>query len=172
MTFILTRSRLKMSKRSTETTSPEPSVRIQRRIFIRKHGLKYRFQGRIAGQDGKTKFTIENTSRTRIILADTSVDIFSVHRIENLKFSSQKNSHPWFFPKHQSCPRCYRLIDSWLTTRKGIRRPAHRGQPHEAESALGFLVDVHQDDCTLISTCTARCKLLFVAADQNYEQNV
>ena len=27
--------------------------------------------GRIAGQDGKTKFTIENASRTRIILADT-----------------------------------------------------------------------------------------------------
>jgi RNA-binding protein PNO1 len=27
--------------------------------------------GRIAGQDGKTKFTIENTSRTRIVLADT-----------------------------------------------------------------------------------------------------
>lgn len=27
--------------------------------------------GRIAGQDGKTKFTIENASRTRIVLADT-----------------------------------------------------------------------------------------------------
>jgi len=34
------------------------------------------YQGRIAGQDGKTKFTIENASRTRIILADTSVDTF------------------------------------------------------------------------------------------------
>lgn len=30
-----------------------------------------RFAGRIAGQDGKTKFTIENASRTRIVLADT-----------------------------------------------------------------------------------------------------
>lgn len=29
--------------------------------------------GRIAGQDGKTKFTIENASRTRIVLADTLV---------------------------------------------------------------------------------------------------
>jgi RNA-binding protein PNO1 len=27
--------------------------------------------GRIAGQDGKTKFTIENASRTRIVLAET-----------------------------------------------------------------------------------------------------
>ena len=32
--------------------------------------------GRIAGQDGKTKFTIENASRTRIILADTYVPFF------------------------------------------------------------------------------------------------
>lgn len=27
--------------------------------------------GRIAGRDGKTKFTIENASKTRIVLADT-----------------------------------------------------------------------------------------------------
>ena len=33
--------------------------------------------GRIAGQDGKTKFTIENTSRTRIVLADTYVNFFT-----------------------------------------------------------------------------------------------
>lgn len=29
--------------------------------------------GRIAGRDGKTKFTIENASKTRIVLADTYV---------------------------------------------------------------------------------------------------
>lgn len=29
--------------------------------------------GRIAGQGGKVKFTIENASKTRIVLADTSV---------------------------------------------------------------------------------------------------
>ena len=33
--------------------------------------------GRIAGQDGKTKCTIENASRTRIILADTYVPFVS-----------------------------------------------------------------------------------------------
>jgi len=31
--------------------------------------------GRIAGKDGRTRFTIENTSRTRIVLADTKIHI-------------------------------------------------------------------------------------------------
>ena len=35
--------------------------------------FQYLSIGRIAGQDGKTKFTIENASRTRIVLADTYV---------------------------------------------------------------------------------------------------
>lgn len=31
--------------------------------------------GRIAGKDGKTKFAIENASRTRVVLADTKIHI-------------------------------------------------------------------------------------------------
>lgn len=31
--------------------------------------------GRIAGKDGQTKFTIENTTRTRIVLADTYASV-------------------------------------------------------------------------------------------------
>ncbi len=31
--------------------------------------------GRIAGADGKTKFTIENATQTRIVLADTQIHI-------------------------------------------------------------------------------------------------
>ncbi|KAN0127989.1 hypothetical protein V8E53_014166 [Lactarius tabidus] len=41
--------------------------------------------GRIAGQDGKTKFTIENTSRTRIILADTKIHIMG--SFQNIKIA-------------------------------------------------------------------------------------
>jgi len=33
--------------------------------------------GRIAGKDGKTKFAIENTSKTRIVLADSKIHIVS-----------------------------------------------------------------------------------------------
>jgi RNA-binding protein PNO1 len=31
--------------------------------------------GRIVGKDGKTKFTIENTSRTRVVVADTKIHV-------------------------------------------------------------------------------------------------
>lgn len=31
--------------------------------------------GRISGKDGKTKYTIENSTRTRIVLADTKIHI-------------------------------------------------------------------------------------------------
>ena len=36
--------------------------------------------GRIAGKDGKTKFTIENATRTRIVLADKYGDIAEIQR--------------------------------------------------------------------------------------------
>jgi len=41
--------------------------------------------GRIAGQDGKTKFTIENSSRTRIVLADTKIHIMG--SFQNIKIA-------------------------------------------------------------------------------------
>jgi RNA-binding protein PNO1 len=41
--------------------------------------------GRIAGQDGKTKFTIENASRTRIVLADTKIHVLG--SFQNIKIA-------------------------------------------------------------------------------------
>ncbi|KAG8738263.1 pre-rRNA-processing protein pno1 [Ceratobasidium sp. 414] len=41
--------------------------------------------GRLAGHDGKTKFTIENASRTRIVLADTKIHILG--SFQNIKIA-------------------------------------------------------------------------------------
>jgi RNA-binding protein PNO1 len=41
--------------------------------------------GRIVGKDGKTKFTIENTSRTRIVVADTKIHILG--SFQNIKIA-------------------------------------------------------------------------------------
>ncbi|CAG8457061.1 4367_t:CDS:2 [Ambispora gerdemannii] len=41
--------------------------------------------GRIAGKDGKVKFTIENTSKTRIVLADTKIHILGT--FQNIKIA-------------------------------------------------------------------------------------
>eukprot|EP01136_Pigoraptor_vietnamica_P018223 Opistho-1_new@64477 len=41
--------------------------------------------GRIAGKGGKTKFTIENVTRTRIVLADTKIHILG--SFQNIKIA-------------------------------------------------------------------------------------
>ncbi|ORX90731.1 pre-rRNA-processing protein PNO1 [Basidiobolus meristosporus CBS 931.73] len=41
--------------------------------------------GRIAGKDGKTKFTIENATKTRIVLADTRIHILG--SFQNIKIA-------------------------------------------------------------------------------------
>lgn len=40
--------------------------------------------GRIAGKGGKTKFTIENTTRTRIVLADQRIHILGSYQNSRL----------------------------------------------------------------------------------------
>lgn len=63
--------------------------------------------GRIAGQDGKTKFTIENASRTRIVLADTYVSrILPTHGyLADFKYPSyvQENPYTRFISKYKDC---------------------------------------------------------------------
>lgn len=45
--------------------------------------------GRIAGKNGKTKFTIENATKTRIVLADTRIHILG--SFQNIKIARQVN---------------------------------------------------------------------------------
>jgi RNA-binding protein PNO1 len=40
--------------------------------------------GRIAGQDGKTRFAIENATRTRIVLADSRIHILGSFQVHTL----------------------------------------------------------------------------------------
>ncbi|KAI8895576.1 pre-rRNA-processing protein PNO1 [Globomyces pollinis-pini] len=47
--------------------------------------------GRIVGKDGKTKFTIENTSRTRIVVADTKIHILG--SFQNIKIARDAVVH-------------------------------------------------------------------------------
>ena len=37
--------------------------------------------GRIAGQDGKTRFAIENATRTRIVLAETRIHVLGSYQV-------------------------------------------------------------------------------------------
>ena len=72
--YTWTHSRSKTSRHCMEIIFPEPLVSnavCYTEDFI--HASHVLLPGRIAGQDGKTKFTIENASRTRIVLADTWV---------------------------------------------------------------------------------------------------
>jgi|TARA_B110000971_G_C19863256_1_gene432639 RNA-binding protein PNO1 len=47
--------------------------------------------GRISGKQGKTKFTIENSTRTRIVLADTHIHILG--SFANIKVARCALSH-------------------------------------------------------------------------------
>ena len=43
--------------------------------------------GRIAGQNGKTKFAIENASRTRVVLADSKIHILGA--FQNIRIARE-----------------------------------------------------------------------------------
>eukprot|EP01135_Chromosphaera_perkinsii_P001072 Nk52_evm22s158 gene=Nk52_evmTU22s158 len=47
--------------------------------------------GRVAGQNGRTKFTIENTTRTRIVVADTKIHLLGSY--QNIKVAKNAICH-------------------------------------------------------------------------------
>lgn len=52
--------------------------------------------GRIAGQDGKTRFAIENATRTRIVIADQHIHIlgsFANIKVRSLDYRLRPNKH-------------------------------------------------------------------------------
>lgn len=80
------------------------------------------YPGRIAGQDGKTKFTIENASRTRIVLADTYEFPSALYGESINMVSFQENTHHGLIPEYQNCSGCDRISHSGLSAWQGIRR--------------------------------------------------
>jgi hypothetical protein len=71
--------------------------------------------GRIAGKDGQTKFTIENATKTRIVLADKYLHFLCstsqlwtnlLNEMRSYVIKIQESSYFGFIPQHQNCTRC------------------------------------------------------------------
>lgn len=110
---------------------------------MHEHGIAHSslnkaFSGRIAGQEGKTKFTIENASRTRIVLADTWVPFLLLFSPDSITDTSctQENSHHGLLPKYQNCARCSCFLNFGLATRQSICWTEDCEQPYEAASPV------------------------------------
>lgn len=86
--------------------------------------------GRIAGKDGKTKFAIENASRTRVVLADQKIHILggfkNIHIAREAIVSLILGSPP------VSLGQCRTLrTSSNHETGQGLRQPSYRCFSHE-----------------------------------------
>lgn len=86
--------------------------------------------GRIAGKDGKTKFAIENASRTRVVLADQKIHILggfrNIHVAREAIVSLILGSPPVSWCLLES----YQVL-TWRMIGKGIWQPAHSRLPNE-----------------------------------------
>lgn len=65
--------------------------------------------GRIAGKDGKTKFAIENASRTRVVLADQKIHILGGFKnvgLSNMFRASPVADFSWILDTHRQRGHC------------------------------------------------------------------
>jgi len=129
--------------------------------------------GRVAGQQGKTKFTIENATRTRIVLADTKIHILGSFR--NIKVARQaivrlimgQSRHPlvcftlliWFKIVFVCCC-CYRF-----TSGQGVFADASRRQSTQEPLLschlcfLNYLLVIHTQSSILHGHADIKAKM-------------
>lgn len=88
--------------------------------------------GRIAGKDGKTKFAIENASRTRVVLADQKIHILggfkNIHIAREAIVSLILGSPPVSHTHHQGYTF---LLFSNLSIGQGVWQPSNSCFSHE-----------------------------------------
>ncbi len=92
--------------------------------------------GRIAGQDGKTRFAIENATRTRIVLADSRIHILgsfqvNITLLRNMVLQralAYSATMLLYVLEHCVGPECGVRLDSRRAARQGLQQNAHRFQ--------------------------------------------
>jgi len=75
---------LPLKRRFAGTRSPPPIPSLPLPLCLA-HTLSYTHTGRIAGHAGRTRHTIENASRTRIVLAETKIHILGT--VQSIKIA-------------------------------------------------------------------------------------
>jgi hypothetical protein len=90
--------------------------------------------GRIAGKDGKTKFAIENASRTRGTSSGVIIttQLFKLLTIPS-RPSRPEDPHPRRIQEHPHRARSHRQLDPWSTTKQGVWQPTNSRRTHEGE---------------------------------------
>lgn len=91
--------------------------------------------GRIAGKDGKTKFAIENASRTRVVLADSKIHILggfkNIHIAREAIVSLILGSPPVSLSPGLLLHRSNFWTDTNAFTGKGLWQPKNSSVSHE-----------------------------------------
>ena len=63
--------------------------------------------GRLAGKGGRTKYTVENVTKTRIVLADSKVHILGSYQVRSCAFIYGHNLNCCLLLEYRHCKACY-----------------------------------------------------------------